>query len=370
MNAKYDFLFVGAGLTNAILAYRAKEELNATCLVIDSRTELGGNCHTYDDNGIVVHKYGPHIFHTDNKKVWNFIGRFADFHEFRHRPKACVGGKLYDLPFSLSLYRQVWPDVKTEEDARAKIQSEIIPLAGEPRNLEERALSTIGRTLYEMFVKGYTEKQWGKPCTELPPSILARIPVRFDEDCDYFNEKYQGVPVDGYTPMFERLLDGIEVRLGEDFNAENRPYWERQAGTIFYSGSIDKFFGYSLGQLEYRSLRIVHKRFPFQGEIQKSAVVNYPGLNPDYTRSTEHSLFLPRNMRFAHGKTAIDYEYPTKYREGINDPMYPVPTAENIALYQKYEAMRPANVNFVGRLGKYKYANMDACVEFAMTFQL
>ena len=356
---KYDFLIVGAGLFGASAARRLSE-LGRRVLVIDKRDHVAGNAFTEDIGGIVVHRYGAHIFHTDNKEVWDFVNRFAEFNRYTNSPVANYKGELYSLPFNMYTFNAMWGVVSPKEaEAVIRSQREAAGIT-EPRNLEEQAISLVGTDIYEKLVKGYTEKQWGRPCAELPAFIIKRLPVRFTFDNNYFNSRYQGIPVGGYTRMVQSMLDGIEVRLGIDY-LENKAEWDSLAGKVIYTGQIDRYFGYRFGPLEYRSLR-------FETEVldtdnyQGNAVVNYTDRETPYTRVIEHKHF-----EFgAQPNTVITREYSAEWRPG-DEPYYPVNDGKNGGLYLKYRelAEKEENVLFGGRLGEYRYCDMDAAIASA-----
>lgn len=355
---RWDYVFVGAGLTNATLARLFTDE-GKRCLVLEKRPHVAGNCHTNEINGVIVHEYGAHIFHTSDEDVWSFVNRFADFNNFVNSPRALYGKETYTLPFCMKTFREIWPDVKTPEDAKARIEADKPKLDHEPKNLEEQAISLVGRTIFEKLVKGYTEKQWGRSCRELSPEIIKRLPLRFTDDDNYFNDKHQGIPIGGYTKMVERMLDGIEVKLGVDFD-EDPETWFDLAGKVFHSGCIDRYFGYSLGALEWRSLRF--RRFSFDlARFQDRAVCNYTSGDVPWTRTIEHRHFEYGNAK----ETIVDYEYPEKWERG-KEPYYPIDSARNRELLADYISMVPENMEFVGRLGTYKYMDMDDCIRHAM----
>jgi UDP-galactopyranose mutase len=357
---RYDYLIVGAGLYGATNAQQMRER-GKTVLVLDRRTHVGGNVYTETVEGVEVHRYGAHIFHTNDKAVWDYANRFASFNNFINSPVANYKGKLFSLPFNMATFYAMW-GVTTPEEAKQKIreQREAAGIA-EPKNLEEQAISLIGTDLYETLVKGYTEKQWGRPCSELPAFIIKRLPVRFTFDDNYFNARFQGIPADGYTKMVERMLDGVEVRLGVDY-LENKAYWDAQAKTVIYTGAIDAYFGYCFGPLEYRSVR-------FETEVldtpnyQGVAVMNFTDRETPYTRVIEHKHFAFGTQP----KTVISREYSAAWKPG-DEPYYPVNDEKNNALYQRYRALakREQNVIFGGRLGEYRYYDMDAVIAAAL----
>ena len=359
---KYDYLVVGSGLYGAIFAHEAKKK-GKTVLVIDKRPNIAGNVFTEDIEGIHVHKYGAHIFHTNNKKVWNYITQFAEFNRFTNSPVANYKGELYSLPFNMYTFNKMW-GVVTPEEAEAKIEEQKKE-AGikEPANLEEQAISLVGTDIYEKLIKGYTEKQWGRPCTELPSFIIKRLPVRLTFDNNYFNALYQGIPVGGYSKMVENMLEGIEVRLGVDY-LKNKEEYSKIANKIVYTGAIDAYFDYKLGALEYRSVR-------FETEIldkpnfQGNAAINYTDAETPWTRIIEHKWFEFGKDEDGNDlpKTVISREYSSEWKLG-DEPYYPVNDDKNGKLYEEYKrlAEKETNVIFGGRLGEYKYYDMDAVI--------
>ena len=357
---KYDYLVVGAGLFGATFAHETIKN-GKKCLVIDRRGHIGGNAYTNRQSGINVHQYGPHIFHTGNEIVWNFISHFADFNGFVNSPLALYHGELYNLPFNMNTFNRIW-GVTTPEEARKKIKEQVDELnITEPNNLEEQALLMVGRDLYEKLIRGYTEKQWGRSCTELPASIIRRLPLRFIYDNRYFSDEHQGVPIGGYTPMIQKMLEGADVLLHTNFTdyiLENPSI----AGKIVYTGSIDEYFHYSLGDLEYRSLRFVSEELD-QPDYQGNAVVNYTSADVPYTRIIEHKHFELGEQP----TTIITKEYPQEWRRG-DERYYPVNNEKNNTLYRKYRELADCepNVIFGGRLGEYKYFDMDQVIAAAL----
>lgn len=357
---QYDYLIVGAGLFGATIAERA-HRAGKSVLVIDKRNHIAGNVYTETQADINVHKYGAHIFHTSYEDVWEYINQFTKFNNFINSPVALFDGKIYNMPFNMNTFAKIWDDVITPEDAMRHIEAERQEINHTPTNLEEQAISLVGRTIYEKLIKGYTEKQWGRPCNELPAFIIKRLPVRLTYDNNYFDDKYQGIPIGGYTAMVENMLTGIEVRLNTDF-FENKEEYQSMTKNIVYTGPLDEYFGYKLGELEWRSLR-------FETEIlneenhQGCAVVNYTGLDVDYTRIIEHKHF-----EFKTGpQTVITYEYPTAYKKGA-EKYYTVNNEINDKLaddYRKLAAEEP-NVIFGGRLAEYKYYDMDDVIKKAL----
>ena len=355
----YDYLIVGAGLFGATFAERLTAA-GLKCLVIERRDHIAGNVYTESVEDIEVHKYGCHIMHTDDREVWEYLSRFTTFNHFRNEPVACYKGELYNLPFNMNTFHQMW-GVNTPDQARAIIEEQRREITGEPENLEEQAISLVGRDIYEKLIKGYTEKQWGRDCKELPAFIIRRLPVRMRFDNNYFNHRYQGIPEDGYTKMVERMLDGIEVRLGVDYLAD-RERWNACADTIVYTGPIDAFYDYSEGRLQYRSLR-------FETEVldtdnyQGVAAVNYTEREIPYTRIIEHKHFVFGTQ----DKTIITREYPAEFEEGM-EPYYPINDERNSAIYARYKekADRGDGIVFGGRLAEYKYYDMDQVVRSAL----
>ena len=358
---KYDYLIVGSGLFGATFAYLANK-VGKKCLVIDKRTHLGGNIYCEDDEGLHVHKYGAHIFHTSNKEVWDFVNSFVPFNRYTNSPVANFEGKLYNLPFNMNTFYAMW-GVITPEQAQSKIDEQkkeaVAALGGrEPANLEEQALTLVGRDIYEKLIKGYTEKQWGRKCTELPAFIIKRLPVRLTFDNNYFNDSYQGIPIGGYNKLIEGLLEGIETKTGTDFFA-NRNYYEELAGKIVFTGKIDEFYNFQFGKLEYRTVRFETEKINKQN-YQGNAVVNYTEAKVPYTRIIEHKHFEPENPAWNKNVTIISREYSTEWKDGM-ESFYPVNDAKNGELYQKYRALadNEQNVIFGGRLAEYKYYDMD-----------
>ena len=354
---KYDYLIVGSGLFGATFA-RLATDAGKKCLVIDRKEHIAGNCYTHDDGGIHIHRYGPHIFHTSNKKVWEFVQRFADFNNFILSPKAWSNGKLYSLPFNMNTFYEMWGTYRPE-DAKRKIDEQTY--MGPVRNLEEQALFLVGTDIYETLIKQYTEKQWGRPARKLPSFIIRRLPLRFTYDNNYFNDRYQGIPIGGYTKMFEKMLDGIEVRINTDY-LQDKEYFDSIAKKVIFTGPIDEYFGYSLGELDYRSLRFEEKRLG-EDNYQGNAVINYCDTSRKYTRIIEHKHFEKVNT----DHTVITKEYPQKYMRGLT-PYYPINDKTNQDLYKKYKEMSNSltNVMFGGRLAEYKYMDMHVVIESAM----
>ena len=366
MSKKYDYLVVGAGLYGAVFAHEAKKA-GKSVLVIDKRPNIAGNVFTEDVEGIHVHKYGAHIFHTNNKKVWNYITQFAEFNRFTNSPVANYHGELYSLPFNMYTFNKMW-GVVTPEEAAAKIEEQKKE-AGitEPKNLEEQAISLVGRDIFEKLIKGYTEKQWGRDCKDLPAFIIKRLPVRLTFDNNYFNALYQGIPVGGYTQMVANMLDGVEVRLGEDY-LEKKAEYDVLADKVIYTGPVDAYFGYSMGYLEYRSVRFETELLD-KPNFQGNAAVNYTDRETPWTRIIEHKWF--EFGKDADGndlpKTVISREYSSEWKPG-DEAYYPVNDEKNGALYAKYRELAQAedHVVFGGRLGEYKYYDMDAVIASAL----
>ena len=357
---KYDYLVVGAGLFGSVFAYEAKKR-GKTCLVIDKRPHIGGNVYCEEIEGINVHKYGAHIFHTSNKKIWEYVNQFAEFNNYINSPVAVYKDELYNLPFNMNTFSKMW-NIRTPQEAKEIIAAQIAELnIAEPKNLEEQALSLAGRDVYEKLVKGYTEKQWGRDCTELPAFIIKRLPLRFTYDNNYFNDRFQGIPMGGYTKIIEKMLDGIDVRVNTDyfeFIKENPSV----ADKILFTGMIDEFYDYKLGALEYRSVR-------FETEVldcdnyQGNAVVNYTEREVPYTRIIEHKHFEFGTQE----KTVISREYSSEWKVGM-EPYYPVNNDQNNQLFEEYKklAAKEENVIFGGRLGNYQYYDMDKVIEAAL----
>lgn len=359
---QYDYIIVGAGLFGAVFAHEATKQ-GKKCLVLEKRDHIAGNVYTEEVEGIQVHKYGAHIFHTSNEEVWTYVNQFARFNNFINSPVANYKGKLYNLPFNMNTFYQMW-GVKTPAEAIAKIEAQR-KASGiqDPHNLEEQAISLVGEDIYRILIKGYTEKQWGRDCKDLPASIIRRLPVRLTFDNNYFNDRYQGIPEEGYTALVGKMLKGIEVRLNTDFLKEKECF-ESMAKKIIFTGPIDAYFNYTFGPLNYRSVR-------FETEIldtenyQGVAVVNYNEREVPFTRIIEHK-------HFAFGKqpsTVISREYPSEWKLGV-EPYYPVNNKENNALYERYKALasQQEKVHFAGRLGQYKYFDMDKVIDEALTF--
>jgi len=356
----YDYLIVGAGLYGAVFAREAVKR-GKTCLVIDKRDHIAGNIYTKDVEDIQVHQYGAHIFHTNNKQVWDYVNTYATFNRYTNSPVANYHGQLYNLPFNMNTFNKMW-GVVTPAEAKAKIEAQRREAnITEPRNLEEQAISLAGKDIYEKLVKGYTEKQWGRPCTELPAFIIKRLPLRFTFDNNYFNALYQGIPNEGYTQMVANMLEGIEVRLGVDY-LEQKAELDALAEKVIYTGPIDAYFGFRLGYLEYRSVRFETEVLD-EENFQGNAVVNYTDRETPYTRIIEHKHFVFGTQP----KTVISKEYSSEWKPG-DEPYYPVNDDKNGQLYQQYKQLADAEekVIFGGRLGEYKYYDMDKVIESAL----
>ena len=357
----YDYLIVGSGLYGAVFAYEAKKR-GKKCLVIEKRDHIGGNVYTEEVEGINVHRYGAHIFHTSDKEIWDYVNGFAEFNNYVNQPVARYYNECYNLPFNMNTFTKIWQDVFTPAEAKARIEQERkSSYVEEPENLEEQAINLVGKTIYEKLIKGYTGKQWGKACTDLPAFIIKRLPVRFTFDNNYFNDRYQGIPVGGYTKMIEKMLEGVEVRLNCDFFADKDTYMAC-AKKVIYTGAIDRFYDYRYGALEYRSVR-------FETEVldtdnfQGNAVVNYTDEETPFTRIIEHKHFEFGKQE----KTVISREYSSTWQLG-DEPYYPVNDEKNGALYLKYKALADEDkkVVFGGRLGQYKYYDMHHVIREAL----
>ena len=356
---KYDYLIVGCGLFGAVFAHEAKQK-GKSVLIIEKRDHIGGNIYCAEEEGILVHKYGAHIFHTSNKAVWNYVNQFVEFNNFVNSPIANYKGEIYNMPFNMNTFSKMF-GVATPKEAERVIEEQRAEIKGEPKNLEEQAISLVGREIYTKLIKGYTEKQWGRDCKDLPTFIIKRLPVRYTYNNNYFNDRYQGIPIEGYTVLVERLIEGCDVRLNTDFFAD-REMFLGLADKCLYTGTIDGYFDYIYGKLGYRSLR-------FENEVldepnhQGVAVVNYTEREIPYTRIIEHKHFAFGTQP----KTIITKEYPVDWEEGM-EPYYPINDEENNALYARYveRAAKEPNVIFGGRLGMYKYYDMDKCIEAAL----
>ena len=358
---KYDYVIVGSGLFGATFANLAKRD-GKKVLVIEKRNHIAGNVYTEEIEGINVHKYGAHIFHTDDKEVWNYVNSFVEFNRYTNSPVARYKNEIYNMPFNMNTFAKIWDDVITPEDAKRHIEEERKEMEGKvPKNLEEQAISLVGRTIYEKLVKGYTEKQWNRECIDLPAFIIKRLPVRFIYDNNYFNDKYQGIPIGGYTKLVEKMLEGIEVKLEEDF-LEKKDYYKSIAKKVVYTGMLDEYFDCRLGRLEYRSLKFDTKVLDMEN-FQGNAVVNYTGREVDYTRVIEHKHFDSTKSN----KTVVTYEYPDDWTEE-KEAYYVINDDKNNNLKEKYQelATKEENVIFGGRLAEYKYYDMDDVIRSAM----
>ena len=356
---KYDYLIVGSGLFGATMA-NLLNKAGKKVLVIEKRENIAGNIYTEEIEGIQVHKYGAHIFHTDYKDVWDYVNSFVEFNRYTNSPVARIGNEIYNMPFNMNTFSKIWDDVFTPQDAMRHINGEKKEIVGEPKNLEEQAISLVGRTIYEKLIKGYTEKQWNRDCKDLPAFIIKRLPVRLIYDNNYFNDRYQGIPIGGYTKLVDKMLEGIEVKLNTNF-FDNTDYYKEIAEKIIYTGPLDEYFNYSLGELEWRSLR-------FETEIldednhQGNAVVNYTGHEVDYTRVIEHKHFEYGTQE----KTVVTYEYPADYKDGM-EKYYTINDDKNNTLAEQYRqlAAKEEGTIFGGRLAEYKYYDMDDVIKSA-----
>lgn len=361
MSKKYDYLIVGSGFFGAVFAYEAKKR-GKECLVIERRDHIAGNIYCENVHGINVHKYGAHIFHTSNRAVWDYINQFAEFNNYINSPVAIYKDELYNLPFNMNTFSKMW-GIKTPAEAQAIIEKQKAEYnITEPKNLEEQALSLIGKDVYEKLIKGYTEKQWGRSCTELPAFIIKRLPVRYTYDNNYFNDRWQGIPIGGYTKIIEKMLEGIDVLTSTSFE-DYKAAHDISDMRIVYTGNIDEYFGYKYGALQYRTVRFETEYMPDVDNYQGNAVVNYTEREVPYTRVIEHRHFEKCDAK----GTVVSKEFSSEWSVGI-EPYYPINNDENNALYQKYEqlASQEKNVIFGGRLGKYKYYDMDKVIEAAL----
>ncbi|MFV0240694.1 MAG: UDP-galactopyranose mutase [Lacrimispora sphenoides] len=356
---KYDYVLVGGGLYSGVFAYLARQK-GKKCLVVEKRDHMGGNIFCEETEGIHVHRYGAHIFHTSNKKVWQFVNELAEFNRYTNSPVANFKGEMYNMPFNMNTFSKMW-GISTPAEAKAKIEEQKASVTGEPRNLEEQAISLVGRDIYEKLVKGYTEKQWGRDCKDLPAFIIKRLPVRFTYDNNYFNDLYQGIPIGGYNVIIEKLFEGCDVEMGVDY-LENKEYYDGLGERVIYTGTIDAYYGYQFGKLEYRSLRF-ETQVVDTDNYQGVAVVNYTDRETPYTRIIEHKHFEFGTQP----KSVITREYSVDWTEGM-EPYYPVNDEKNQGLFLKYAALAEAedHVIFGGRLGEYKYYDMDKVIESAM----
>ena len=357
MKKKYDYLIVGAGPYGSVCAYELTKR-GKSCLVIDKRNTIGGNCYTEDVNGIHVHKYGAHIFHTNDKYLWDYVNQFAEFKQYTHNVIANYNGEIFTLPFNMHTFNQLW-GITSPQDAMQKIEEQ--RYKGPITNLEEQALSMVGTDIYEKLIKGYTEKQWNKPCTELPPSIIKRLPVRFTWDSNYFNDKYTGMPVGGYTQIFENMLEGVDISLGKDY-FEDREHYDNLADKVIYTGPIDRYFDYQFGKLDYRSLSWSNVTMD-EDNFQGNPVVNYTDSKILFTRILEHKWFDYQGQK----STIISYEFPEEY-DGHNEPYYPIRDDKNTQVYNKYHELTKdlKNVMFGGRLATYVYYDMHQIIAQAL----
>jgi UDP-galactopyranose mutase len=358
MHLKYDYLIVGSGFFGSICAYELNKKGYKVC-VIESRNHIGGNCYTSNKEGINIHEYGPHIFHTSNEKVWKWINQFADFNNFIFCPVANYKGEIYSLPFNMWTFSKLW-NVTHPHEAK-KIIEEQSSKINNPKNLEEQAIKLVGKDVYEKLIKGYTEKQWRKSATELPKEIIKRLPVRFTYDNNYFNDKYQGIPIGGYTKIFEKLLDGIDIKLNTNYFTNELPDHNK----IIYTGPIDKFYNYRFGALEYKTTRFEHYEI-YKNNYQGTAVMNYTDIETPYTRIIEHKHFEPVDIDY----TYITFEHPTEYIANSTEPYYPVNDQKNNLKYLQYKnlANQEKNIIFGGRLAEYKYYDMHQVIESALNF--
>ncbi len=357
----YDYLIVGAGFFGAVFAHEAQKQ-GKRCLVVERRGHIGGNCYTADVESIHVHRYGAHIFHTSDQQIWTYINQFCTFNNYVNSPIANYRGEIYNMPFNMNTFSRLW-NISTPAEAKAIIDAQRADAPAQPQNLEEQAISLVGRDIYEKLVKGYTEKQWGCPCTQLPAFIIRRLPVRFRYDNNYFNDRYQGIPEGGYTPIFEKLLDGIDVRLNCDY-FDHRDELRAQCRKVVFTGPIDRYFDYCYGPLQFRSLRFESEVLDMEN-YQGNAVVNYTDRETPYTRVIEHKHFEFGTQP----KTVITREYPMDWHPG-DEPYYTVNDEKNNQLYQRYAALaeREPDVLFGGRLGEYKYYDMDKVIASALGF--
>jgi UDP-galactopyranose mutase len=357
----YDYLIVGAGFFGSICA-RELTDRGYKCLVIENRGHIGGNCYTENKDDINVHIYGPHIFHTSNEEVWEYINKFVKFNNYRHSPVANYKGEIYSLPFNMWTFSKLW-NITTPKEAMDIIKSQGSHIE-DPKNFEEQAIKSVGVDVYEKLIKGYTKKQWRKDVELLPKEIIKRLPVRLTYDNNYFNDKYQGIPIGGYTQIFEKLLDGIEVKLNVDF-FEDKDFWMNQSKNIIYTGPIDRFFDYCYGELEYKTTKFDHKKIDTDN-FQGTSIINYTDEETEYTRVIEHKHFENLDS----DSTWITYEYPVEYSAEKTEPYYPVNDSENNEKYFKYKKLSEAfpNISFGGRLAEYKYYDMHQVIESALNF--
>ncbi len=355
---KYDYILVGSGLYSGVIAYMATKA-GKTCLVLEKRNHIGGNVYCESIEGINVHKYGAHIFHTSNKEVWNFVNSLVEFNRYTNSPVANYKGEMYNLPFNMNTFSKMW-GISTPAEAKEIIDRQKASITGEPKNLEEQAISLVGQDIYEKLIKGYTEKQWGRDCKELPSFIIKRLPVRYTYDNNYFNDLYQGIPIGGYNVLIDKLFEGVEIKTNVDF-LEDKEHWMSLGEQVIYTGAIDAYYDYCYGKLEYRTVRFETEVLDEQNH-QGVAVVNYTDRETPYTRIIEHKHFEYGTQE----KTVISKEYSTDWEEGM-EPYYPVNDEKNQALYEKYATKaKDENIIFGGRLGEYKYYDMDKVIESAM----
>ncbi len=356
---KYDYVLVGGGLFAGTFAYAATKQ-GKKCLVVEKRPYLGGNIYCEEIEGIHVHKYGAHIFHTSNRKVWDFVNSLVEFNRYTNSPIANYKGEIYNMPFNMNTFSKMWADVRTPEEAKARIAEQRAKITGEPQNLEEQAISLVGEDIYKKLVKGYTEKQWGRDCRDLPAFIIKRLPVRYTYDNNYFNDRYQGIPIGGYNVLIDALFEGCDVELNVDYNL-NREKYDEMGEKVIYTGTIDSYYDYCYGKLQYRSVRFESDIFNEENH-QGVAVVNYTDRETPYTRVIEHKHFEFGTQP----KTVVTREYSADWEEGM-EPYYPINDARNQELYQKYAALaeKEENVIFGGRLAEYKYYDMDKVIESA-----
>ncbi|MFZ6023991.1 MAG: UDP-galactopyranose mutase [Bacteroidota bacterium] len=356
----YDYLIVGSGFFGSICANELKKRGKRVC-VIEARNHIGGNCYTEERDGIHVHMYGPHIFHTSNEHIWQWINQLVAFNNFTLRPVANYKGEIYSLPFNMWTFARLW-NIVLPEEAKAIIAAQAAIVAHEPTNLEEQAIKLVGTDIYQKLIKGYTQKQWGKNPTELPASIIKRLPVRFTYDNNYFNDTYQGIPIGGYTQLFEKLLEGIEIRLNTDFFTDQLPEYDN----LIYTGPIDRYYGYKYGTLEYKTTRFDHQLITSTSNYQGVAMMNFTDPETPYTRIIEHKHFDDTGTKH----TWITHEYPVEYKAMKTEPYYPVNDAANNEIYKKYKSLaeKEENIFFGGRLAEYKYYDMHQVIESALNF--
>jgi UDP-galactopyranose mutase len=359
--SKYDYIIVGSGFFGSICAYELNK-IGKKCLVIEKRDHIGGNCYTEKKDNINIHTYGPHIFHTSNVDVWNWINQFVTFNDFTLRPVANYKGEIYSLPFNMWTFSKLW-GISHPDQARQIINEQSLDI-NEPNNLEEQAIKLVGKDVYYKLIKGYTEKQWRKPATELPKEIIKRVPVRFNYDNNYFNDKYQGIPIGGYTQIFDKLLSNIDVELNVDY-LKDKDYWDSQSNKVIYTGPIDAYFDYQFGELEYKTTEFKHKKLQTDN-YQGVAMMNYTDIEVPYTRCIEHRHFENSNSNF----TWISYEFPVEYKANKNEPYYPVNDELNNKKYLEYKNIsdKLENIYFGGRLAEYKYYDMHQVIESALKF--